>query len=99
MFVIPMLFIPFVENAFKHGKKSDGAKIYVRIDCDEQQVTFICKNTKRQVTSTEKTMDRGIGIENIKRRLELAYPNNHTLEITDIDNEYRVKLIVGYLKN
>ncbi len=88
----PMLLIPFIENAFKHGKINDeAAKIQIGLLCKDNTIDFMIVNGKRS-SQTEKT--QGIGIKNTKRRLELLYPGKYSLEIDDNEKEYRVQLSV-----
>jgi two-component system, LytTR family, sensor kinase len=94
IFIPPMLFIPFIENAFKHGKKSGNEKISISLEWNEPILEFTCTNRKRELSETEKTGPRGIGIENIRRRLELLYPGMHQLSIEETQTEYMVKLTI-----
>jgi sensor histidine kinase YesM len=87
-----MLFIPFIENAFKHGKKSGNDKILIQLDYQNQELKFLCFNKKRELNETEKTGNHGIGMENIRRRLELIYAEKHTLLINETDAEFQVDL-------
>lgn len=92
--VPPMLFISFIENAFKHGNIIDG---YLSIDInfeyyEENKLEFTIKNSfiKNSELSSE-----GIGLKNIKKRLDLLYNNNHTLYNSINDNYFKVKLIIN----
>ncbi|MBS1606767.1 MAG: sensor histidine kinase [Bacteroidetes bacterium] len=91
--IAPMLFIPFVENAFKHGAAiGQRAVIQIALDISGQQLTFTCVNTDY---SSIKKMDMeisGIGLENVRRRLELAYPTKHQLLINKGNGKFTVKL-------
>lgn len=84
----PMLLIPFVENSFKHGKQINGI-LNVEINTYESKDWFIftIKNS-----SNRKRRSNGIGLENIKKRLNLLYPNRHELLISDNDVEFNVEL-------
>lgn len=95
----PMLFISFIENAFKHGKKGTGNKISIRLKVSRDIVQFECSNTIRELNETEKSEFGGFGIENIKRRLELLYPDKHQLTIDVKDNVYSVNLILSIDEN
>ncbi len=91
--VAPMLFIPFVENAFKHGSKkviSPGVKIELNILKDK--INFEVMNFLRKNDQINKDSFGGIGLQNIKRRLELVYKDKHKLEIEKKDDRYFVKL-------
>lgn len=86
----PLLFLPFIENAFKHGKFNDPQHP-VRIEVKEQQkkLTFSCFNI-----SSEKQKDygSGIGLENVRKRLDLLYPGKYELQISDHSNQFNVHL-------
>ena len=90
--ISPMLFIPFIENAFKHAedlKREDAIEITFTIN--ESKIIFECRN--RYIgNSPAKIGDSGLGNELITRRLALLYPGKHHLDVTDKDGIYRVKL-------
>ena len=87
--IAPLVFIPFVENAFKHGvtygKPSD---IDIDIEKKNGRLIFHCRNTKSNV----KHEFGGVGINNVTKRLELIYGNDYSLDIQDEDTTYDVKL-------
>lgn len=87
----PMLLIPFVENAFKHGNLINGyLQIFIEIKLLDETLSFSIKNTLK--SSLEVRKESGIGLENIKKRLDLIYPNNHILEIKSDKEWYEVQL-------
>ncbi|RYG41139.1 MAG: histidine kinase [Chitinophagaceae bacterium] len=88
----PFLFIPFVENAIKHGASSVGHS-YLRLEFDvrETELHFTAENSKPPVKAN---LPGGLGLKNIRRRLELIYPGKHTLDITDHTDTYIVNLII-----
>ncbi len=96
--IAPMLLIPFVENAFKHGSLIDGfLKVDITVNLVEDELQFSIKNT---VLNDELTQDKsGIGLENIKKRLNLLYKNNHQLQIKNSDNRFVVNLTIPNLNN
>ena len=90
--VAPMLLIPFVENAFKHGIMiGKSSEIDISIAIGNNQLTFSCMNTIYSVKKMEQEKG-GIGLENVKRRLELVYPGKYDLSINNTDNKYIVNL-------
>jgi len=93
MQIAPMLLIPFVENAFKHGNLSDG---FLRVEIDvvvsDKQLDFSIRNTF--LNHDQKNEKSGIGLENIRKRLELHYSNNYRLEKENKDNWYSVHLSI-----
>ena len=90
----PLLFIAFVENAFKHGvsylKKSE---IDISLKEENGNVMFYCRNTKPAADSSA-VAKGGVGLENVRRRLFLLYGSYDMLEIEDLDNEYIVNLSI-----
>lgn len=92
IFIAPMLFIPFVENAFKHGVAiGRSSEIDISISIANKQLTFTCGNTIYSVKKMEDDKS-GIGLENVKRRLALLYPGKHELFIKTTDNKFIVNL-------
>lgn len=90
----PLLFIPFVENALKHGNdKKSYIHLFFNVENDE--LNFACTNSKPIVIKTNEDKVGGLGLANIKRRLELLYGKSYTLEIIENETTYTVKL---YLK-
>ena len=97
--IAPMLFIPFVENAFKHGTKnvkSPGIEIY--LSCKEDSVNFDVINHFDGTQEINKDKTPGIGLANTKRRLELLYPGKHELRITKENGFYTSSLKIYYNK-
>jgi len=90
--VEPMLFIPFIENAFKHAEKKVEDAIRVRFTFEEARIVFMCEN--RYLKAPVK--GEGLGDELIRRRLALLYPGRHRLDIDIQDNTYRATLEIRY---
>lgn len=89
--VFPLLFIPFVENAVKHSLSAKGeAVINIVFKKVQDRLYFFCENTKPSTLIKKKS--EGLGLKNIKRRLELLYENRYTLNTTESDNKYIVDL-------
>jgi len=96
--IAPMLLMPFVENAFKHGSLIDGyLKVNIKVHLVEDQLQFEINNT--YLNDDIKSNKEGIGLENIKKRLNLLYKNNHELQINNSDNMYIVNLNISNLNN
>ncbi len=94
----PMLFIPFIENAFKHSenkKLKDAIKINFTIEKDK--IKFECENVYPNEMNLKPEYG-GLGNDLIQRRLELLYPNKHTFEIINKNGIYKVHLLIS-LKN
>lgn len=90
LMVEPFLFIPFIENAFKHAGIADNA-IRVEFIIEDDKISFNCENIYNKTPRTELDHN-GLGNELIQKRLSLLYPERHELKITDNDGRYRVKL-------
>lgn len=93
--IAPMLLIPFIENAFKHGVNSEQKsriKIDVTMDRTELQVSVVNNKVDVQRDISEKS---GLGIENTKHRLNLIYPSKHLLIIHATEKEFFVSLSIN----
>jgi two-component system LytT family sensor kinase len=91
--IAPMLFIPFVENAFKHGVSiGQTSDINIAIVLADHRLIFTCINTKYSTIKKMEDEKSGIGLENVKRRLDLLYPGKHTLQISEDEGKYIIKL-------
>lgn len=92
--VAPLIFLPFVENSFKHGLKSGAKNPYVKIKIDvfENNLVFEIENSKGKTAEISDSKYKGIGIENVKKRLVLIYPNLHSLKISEAEYLYKVNL-------
>lgn len=82
--IAPLLFIPFLENSFKHGVNSaiEAGWIHIRLDEQEGALFFEVENSK-PAKPLKRGNENGIGLQNVKRRLELIYPQKHELTISD----------------
>ncbi len=94
--VPPLLFIPFIENAFKHGiSYREKSFIQISMKLDENKILFTCKNS---VGKSHDKMDEnhsGIGLENVKKRLNLLFPSSHILKIDQTEDEFYVFLEIN----
>ncbi|MFN8355927.1 MAG: sensor histidine kinase [Spirosomataceae bacterium] len=91
----PLLFIPFVENAFKYGIHSHHPSIIrVSIQVLSNQLQFEVTNPIFVETTDEKLLGSGIGIANVQRRLQVHYPNQHQLIIAEENQLYLVRLTI-----
>ena len=88
--VPPLIFITFVENAFKHGVSYQHESfIEVGITAGDDRLRFTCRNSKAEKPNEEKG---GVGLANVRKRLDLIYGSNYTLDIQDAANTYTVEL-------
>ncbi|MFY9159211.1 sensor histidine kinase [Aquirufa ecclesiirivi] len=94
----PMLLIPFVENAFKHGVGMVlNPFIEITLLDDREKLYFGVRNKVSSQKSEKKDDSSGIGLTNVKRRLELLYPNEHQLKITEEGEFYQIELEIQHL--
>ena len=85
----PMLFLPFVENAFKHGVKLNGKlQVKITVELKKNNLNFFIENSATE----QHQQNTGIGLENIQKRLELLYPKMYNLEAKLINKHYTVHL-------
>ncbi len=90
--IAPMILLPFVENAFKHGVRiEEKSKIDISIKVTQERIDFRCFNFNnvKEIGASESS---GIGLENVKRRLELLYPGKHKLDIIKTDESFEIEL-------
>lgn len=88
----PLLFIPFVENAVKHGNDNRNSSfVLLSFVVDNNKLRFSCINSKPQQQAHRNDFG-GLGLPNIRRRLELLYGNKHELNITENESSYSVRL-------
>jgi len=90
----PLLFITFVENAFKHGVSyQQPSFIDISIQAADGQLSFNCRNSK---IPDEEDRHGGVGLQNVRQRLELIYGKNFTLDINDEPQQYNIRLTIPY---
>ncbi|WP_075343164.1 sensor histidine kinase [Tenacibaculum agarivorans] len=96
--IAPMLLIPFVENAIKHGAQAtnESSTIDIGATVKDNKLYFNIVNSKPSVVFESKR--KGIGLENVKRRLQLLYPGMYVLEIKDKEKVYSVNLTIDLIK-
>ena len=88
--IVPLLLIAFIENAFKHGIVSDAlSPVHLLIDVAEGHLHFYIKNKKH---NNNRDLMGGIGLNNVKRRLDLLYPGKYNLDINDDEQTYTCEL-------
>ncbi len=90
----PLLFIPFIENAFKHGiSYREKSFIDIEMKAESSSIAFKCSNSLHGKTEKETENERGgIGLENVRKRLDLLFPGRHELRINSSENRFDVFL-------
>jgi two-component system, LytTR family, sensor kinase len=93
--VTPLLMLPLVENAFKHGagESMDEAWVHISIRLQRKQLEMKVENSRGSVANGTQ---KGIGLQNIRRQLELLYPNSGSLTTHETDNTYSATLKITY---
>lgn len=92
----PMLLIPFVENAFKHGTGIiEQAKIDIKLHAENNFLYFMVSNNYDPVSVEIKDKASGIGLINVQRRLNLLYPGQHELKISKKDGLFVISLKIN----
>ena len=90
----PLVFITFIENAFKHGiSYQHESFIHVKVIVNNAQLLFTCRNSKAEKPNQEKG---GVGLANVRKRLDLLYGHSYTLHIHDMPDVYSVELTLPF---
>ena len=100
--IAPLILLSMVENAFKHGASGDPDHPQIHIDLlvDDKEIYFKVFNTKPPKIQLDRTgYKKGIGVNNIKRQLELIYGDIHTLDIKDKSDSYEIALSIQRTKD
>ncbi len=93
--IAPMLLFTFVENCFKHGSSKDTGNpwINIKISASENELLFFAENSKPGFVQKRKEIE-GIGLKNVKKRLEIIYAERHSLNIAELQNKFSVNLSI-----
>lgn len=92
----PLLLIPFVENAFKHGVSKEVRHAWVRVhlQADTHALVFLVENSLPLDGEAQHTIKSGIGLQNVRKRLQLLYPDHHQLSVSKNDS-FLIKLSIA----
>lgn len=90
----PLLFVPFIENAFKHGV-SYKDKSFVKVDLKFEDHNLVFSSINSVSTKVEDLSGSGIGLDNARKRLSLLFPNNHKLSINQNDDIFEITLVIS----
>lgn len=92
--IAPLILLPFVENSFKHGASNDRSnpKIKIRVEVDKNCLYLQVVNSILGEQKKDKSLSEGIGLKNVRRRLELIYPGMYNLDIKQEDKTFDVNL-------
>jgi len=102
--IAPLLLEPFVENAFKHGARDKRSHPFIRIQIDltrRDKVFFMIENNRDEdpFDPVKPVVSNGIGLANVKKRLELLYPGRHHLQIEETRDLFSVELTIETHEN
>jgi two-component system LytT family sensor kinase len=92
--IAPMLLIPFVENAFKHGDKNHEPGVIIQLKLEPGRLFFTVENYLKHNKQAPPEESGGFGLQNIKRRLGLLYPDKHDLKINMSEDMYKIELTI-----
>jgi two-component system LytT family sensor kinase len=91
----PLLFVPFIENAFKHGvSHRDRSFIHIRMKIENDQILFISENSVVKSSQNEDLQHSGIGLDNVRKRLGLLFSGKNELKIEQNETIFRVELSI-----
>lgn len=92
--IAPLLLLPFVENSFKHGASSDIQSPFIDLQVEVQNAVLDFRIRNSYNRDADKTADykAGIGLKNVRRRLELLYPDSYNLQIDQHNDVFEIKL-------
>jgi hypothetical protein len=95
--ISPLILLTFVENAFKHGVINETEKAVIRMNLEtkRKQIIFSIENTKPQNETARRSDKSQIGLENVRKQLDLLYPKKHQLEIDETQTKFTVKLCLN----
>lgn len=94
--IVPLLLLPYVENAFKHGVSHFPGTASVEITCkiDDKNLHFKIRNSKNPLVERNENNKAGIGMVNVQKRLEMLYPGKYLLQVTETDDTFSVNLML-----
>ena len=95
--IAPLLFVPFIENAFKHGiSNREKSFIDISMEINSDSIIFKCSNSVHTAKEIEAIGNKGgIGLENVKKRLNLLFPERHDLKISKSEKQFDVNLRIN----
>ncbi|MBW6535182.1 MAG: histidine kinase [Mariniphaga sp.] len=98
--IAPLILLPFIENSFKHGASKDRSKpsIHIKLNIGPDFLALEVMNSVPFVKNLDETEREGIGLKNVKRRLELIYPGRHELLIYPGDTLFKVEFKIFWKK-
>ncbi len=93
--IVPLLFIPIIENVFKHGEFTDSFQNQIRLEVEDDRVLFKTVNLISQKGEEKNERESGIGLANVKKRLALHYPGKHILTFSKGNGIFKLELEIS----
>ena len=92
--IAPLRLFPFVENSFKHGasKKINDVWIKIRVSTREEEILFEVENNRTPTNTSDPDSGGGVGLENVRKRLDILYPRQHKLVIRENETTFSISL-------
>jgi LytS/YehU family sensor histidine kinase len=97
--IAPLILLPFVENCFKHGVSEELQEAWVKVTIDSHADHIVIKVENSKAGGMQNRENEGIGIQNVKRRLDLLYPERHALKIMNGEETFLVVLSISGIDN
>ncbi len=100
--ISPLILIPFIENSFKHGINNQISQGFVNMElniCDNDFQMILENSKSPSIPRITEKRSGGIGLENVKRRMSILYPDHHHLEIKESPNTYKIELNLDLANN
>ena len=98
--IAPLLFVPFLENSFKHGLNhhvQGGGFVRLRLSVHDRDLEFFIENSKAErLPRQEHPRSGGIGLVNVRQRLDILYPDSHTLTVEDEPHRYAATMLLQF---
>ncbi|OXG08292.1 histidine kinase [Flavobacterium araucananum] len=93
--IVPLLLVPLIENAFKHVSRLPNQRGYVHLSCEQvdKQLSFKIENSYTEQYKIP-SKNQGLGLENVKKRLSIQYPEKYQLSIDKSDSDFTVKVVL-----
>lgn len=94
--IAPLLFLPLIENSFKHGIKGDVGNTFVKIYLSSTNNKFVFKILNNKINQQQEEKTEGVGLRNIEQRLSLLYADRHRFKVEDRGEEFYVELSIDF---
>ena len=95
--IAPLILFPFIENSFKHGVSKNPKKAWIdaKLVSELNSIQLIVRNSKPDTANKDRELSHGIGLKNVKKRLEYIYAGKYDLKISETEKEYSINLTIN----